>query len=147
MEATTLIFGLAPGGVCTARPVTKPAVRSYRTISPLLPKQRYLFCCTFPRLSPAGCYPAPCLLGARTFLSHSSDDTTPHRDYTNIKTESEASVTDARALSITQFNPVDPRDRKLDNPLNSISEGISSTRTSVTRTMHRYVNNTISKIM
>ena len=30
-----LIFGLAPGGVCLASPVTRTAVRSYRTISPL----------------------------------------------------------------------------------------------------------------
>ena len=29
------LFGLAPGGVCPATPVTRHAVRSYRTISPL----------------------------------------------------------------------------------------------------------------
>ena len=29
------LFGLAPGGVCPAGPVTGPAVRSYRTLSPL----------------------------------------------------------------------------------------------------------------
>lgn len=29
------LFGLAPGGVYPATPVTKRAVRSYRTISPL----------------------------------------------------------------------------------------------------------------
>ena len=29
------LSGFAPDGVCHARPVTRPAVRSYRTISPL----------------------------------------------------------------------------------------------------------------
>src|SRR5262245_57610087 len=29
------LFGLAPGGVCRAGPVAGPAVRSYRTVSPL----------------------------------------------------------------------------------------------------------------
>jgi hypothetical protein len=29
------LFGLAPGGVCRAAPVTRRAVRSYRTVSPL----------------------------------------------------------------------------------------------------------------
>ena len=29
------LFGLAPGGVCHATPVTSRAVRSYRTLSPL----------------------------------------------------------------------------------------------------------------
>src|SRR3990170_4167767 len=29
------LFGLAPGGVCRADPVTRTAVRSYRTLSPL----------------------------------------------------------------------------------------------------------------
>ena len=29
------LFGLSPGGVCPASPVTRTAVRSYRTISPL----------------------------------------------------------------------------------------------------------------
>ena len=31
--------------------------------------RRFAFCCTFPGVAPAGCYPAPCFLGARTFLS------------------------------------------------------------------------------
>ena len=29
------LFGLAPGGVCHARPVSRPPVRPYRTLSPL----------------------------------------------------------------------------------------------------------------
>lgn len=28
----------------------------------------FVFCGTFPRVAPAGCYPAPFLAGARTFL-------------------------------------------------------------------------------
>ena len=65
------LFGLAPGGVYRAAAVAVSAVRSCRTFSPLLagllPK-RYLFCGTFPRVAPAGRYPAPCFHGARTFL-------------------------------------------------------------------------------
>jgi len=67
------LFDLAPGGVCLATAVTGGAVRSYRTLSPLpgLPKGgtgRFAFCGTFPRVAPAGHYPAPCSRGARTFL-------------------------------------------------------------------------------
>ncbi len=67
------LFGLAPGGVYLAINVTINAVRSYRTLSPLPIKTlglnwRFAFCGTFPRVAPAGCYPAPCLRGARTFL-------------------------------------------------------------------------------
>ncbi len=45
--------------------VTTGAVRSYRTISPLPVSlkeklRRYLFCCTFRRLTPPRCYLAPC---------------------------------------------------------------------------------------
>ena len=52
------LFGLAPRGVCTARRIAPSAVRSYRTFSPLPPKRRYIFCCTFrekrfERVSPA----------------------------------------------------------------------------------------------
>ena len=67
------LFGLAPGGVCRAAGVAVRAVRSYRTFSPL-PRpihnapRRFVFCGTFPRLAPAGRYPAPIVHGARTFL-------------------------------------------------------------------------------
>ena len=58
------LLGLARGGACHARPVTKPAVRSYRTISPLPQKRRYLFCGAIPRDTVAnaadGRYPSPC---------------------------------------------------------------------------------------
>ncbi len=67
------LLGLAPGGVCRAAPVTGRAVRSYRTLSPLLAGlaargERSPLCGTFPGVAPAGRYPAPCLRGARTFL-------------------------------------------------------------------------------
>lgn len=56
LNHATSLLGLAPGGVCHARPVTRPAVRSYRTISPLpcfVRREadyagRYLFCGTVP---------------------------------------------------------------------------------------------------
>jgi len=69
------LFGLAPGVVCHAGSVAGPAVRSYRTFSPLLPPsllgwgKRFVLCGTFPGVAPAGCYPAPYVDGARTFLS------------------------------------------------------------------------------
>jgi hypothetical protein len=74
------LFGLAPGGVCHAACVAADAVRSYRTFSPLPPRpsnfrkgndrleRRSVLCGTFPRLAPAGRYPAPHVHGARTFL-------------------------------------------------------------------------------
>ena len=78
------LCGLAPGGVCRAADVTAGAVRSYRTVSPLpftpscslahlrggvgWGKRRSVLCGTFPGLAPAGCYPAPFVHGARTFL-------------------------------------------------------------------------------
>ena len=64
------LFGLAPGGVCRATPVARSAVRSYRTFSPLpVLYRRFALCGTFPEVSSAGHYPAPCFRGARTFLS------------------------------------------------------------------------------
>ncbi len=62
-------IGLAPGGVYHAANVAIGAVRSYRTLSPLPGSAgRFAFCGTFPGVSPAGCYPAPCFRGVRTFL-------------------------------------------------------------------------------
>jgi hypothetical protein len=65
------LFGLAPGVVCHAVSVAGSAVRSYRTFSPLPhPKRRrFVLCGTVPGVAPAGCYPAPYVDGARTFLS------------------------------------------------------------------------------
>ena len=68
------LCGLAPGGVCHAAAVAGNAVRSYRTLSPLPAaasdggRRRSALCGTFPGVTPAGCYPAPCFRGARTFL-------------------------------------------------------------------------------
>ena len=56
------LFGLAPGGVCRAVLVTKAAVRSYRTVSPLPARdglRRFAFCCTFRGLTPPRRYLAP----------------------------------------------------------------------------------------
>jgi len=49
-------------GFTLASSVTRPAVRSYRTFSPLplASERRYPFCCTFRRLSPPRRYLAPC---------------------------------------------------------------------------------------
>ena len=68
------LFGIAPGGACRAGPVARPAVGSYPTVSPLLvavrtrTAERSVLCGAFPRVSPAGRYPAPLLHGVRTFL-------------------------------------------------------------------------------
>src|SRR3954471_10940174 len=71
-------FGFAPGVVCHAVSVAGPAVRSYRTFSPLPRRSpargkggRFVLCGTVPGVAPAGRYPAPYVDGARTFLSRS----------------------------------------------------------------------------
>src|ERR1700694_5345220 len=83
LPALPSLFGLAPGVVCHAVSVAGPAVRSYRTFSPLLapsfflPRRRgrvgwgrrFVLCGTVPGVAPAGRYPAPYVDGARTFLS------------------------------------------------------------------------------
>lgn len=73
------LFGLAPGGVCRAAPVSGSAVGSYPTLSPLprhhsglaaaLKAGRSAFCGTFPEVALAGACPAPSFRGARTFLA------------------------------------------------------------------------------
>jgi len=69
------LFGLAPGGVYHAGSVAGPAVGSYPTLSPLprIAPGRSALCGTFPRLTPGGRYPPPCLHGARTFLQQSKN--------------------------------------------------------------------------
>ena len=64
------LFGLAPGGVYLAACLSVRAVRSYRTLSPLLlsKQKRSTLCGTFPQLALGGRYPPPFLHGARTFL-------------------------------------------------------------------------------
>ena len=70
LPALPSLFGFAPGVVCHAVSVAGPAVRSYRTFSPLPPPKRgrFVLCGTFPGVAPAGRYPAPYVDGARTFL-------------------------------------------------------------------------------
>ncbi len=62
--ATTLpIFGLAPGGVCRAPTVTRSGggLLPHRfTLTHSTSCRRSVLCGTFRRLSPPGCYPAPC---------------------------------------------------------------------------------------
>ncbi len=73
------LFGIAPGGACHAVLVAKTAVGSYPTVSPSpqirearCPTLRQsLLCGAFPRVAPAGRYPAPFLHGVRTFLGAS----------------------------------------------------------------------------
>ena len=64
----TSLLGFAPKGVYNTFLVTKKVVSSYLTISPLPLMWRYIFCCTFPRVTPAGRYPALVLWWVRTFL-------------------------------------------------------------------------------
>ena len=70
-EARASLFGLAPGGACHAVPVTRYAVGSYPTLSPLPSaesRRRFAFCGAIPGVAPGGRYPPPCRRGARTFL-------------------------------------------------------------------------------
>src|SRR6185437_6097274 len=76
--STSFLFGLAPGGVCRAVSIAGNAVRSYRTVSPLprlnATRRGGLFSVALSLKSrpegfnSAGCYPAPFVHGARTFL-------------------------------------------------------------------------------
>jgi len=66
--ATRGLLGLAGGGVCRAVPVTRDAVSSYLTFSPLpdpagqnpASHRRSVFCGTFPRVAPGRRYRPPC---------------------------------------------------------------------------------------
>ena len=76
--------GRSPMPVAPIRPSSRwglPCRRRYRRRGALLPhpftltrlrrseRRRFAFCGTVPRVAPAGCYPAPCPHGARTFLT------------------------------------------------------------------------------
>ena len=68
------LFGLAPGGVCSAPDVAIRAVGSYPAVSPLPPpvarRRRYTFCCTFlDRFPGHRALPGTLPCGARTFLT------------------------------------------------------------------------------
>ncbi len=63
------LFGLAPGGVCLARLVTRPAgellphrftLTAAATDESATASRRFAFCCTFPGLAAGGRYPPPC---------------------------------------------------------------------------------------
>ena len=58
-------FGLAPGGVYTAFPVTWETVSSYLAFSSLPLKVAVIFCCTFLRITPTRRYLAPCSMELR----------------------------------------------------------------------------------
>ena len=78
------LFGLAPGGVCRAVPVTRPAVRSYRTVSPLpaLGKpsaSAVCFLLHFPWARAPQALPGAIPCGARTFLPRTSRERLPGR--------------------------------------------------------------------
>jgi hypothetical protein len=67
------LFGLAPGGVCRAMPVTRHAVRSYRTLSPLPAAggpaaSAVCFLLHFPWTRAPQALPGALPSGARTFL-------------------------------------------------------------------------------
>ena len=78
-SCATSLFGLAPGGACHAVAVTRDAVGSYPTLSPLPVPQvrRFAFCGAIPRVTPGGHYPPPFHRGARTFLDKGRN---PRRD-------------------------------------------------------------------
>ncbi len=58
------LFDLAPGGVCLAKPVTRPAgeplPHRFTLTAQNVTGRRFAFCCTFPGLTTGGCYPPPC---------------------------------------------------------------------------------------
>jgi hypothetical protein len=59
--ASSLLFGLSPGGVYLAAAVAGGTVSSYLAFSPLPPsRRRCIFCGTFLGVTPTGRYPAPC---------------------------------------------------------------------------------------
>ncbi len=57
----------SPGARCALTAPFHPCPPSPRGAS----RGRFAFCGTFPGVAPAGCYPAPCFRGARTFLPRS----------------------------------------------------------------------------
>ena len=76
-HANGFLFGLAPGGVYTAGPVTRDAVRSYRTISPLpAVRQAVYFLLHWPSAHAAQVLPGTSPCGARTFLDIPMDTAT-----------------------------------------------------------------------
>ena len=58
------LLGLAPGGVYTARSVTRPAGGLLHHLFTLTPYEygAVVFCCTFRRITPPSRYEAPCFV-------------------------------------------------------------------------------------
>ena len=78
------LFGLAPGGVCRAVPVARPAVRSYRTVSPLPATGEPVTSAVcsllhFPWARAPQALPGALPCGARTFLPRTSRGRLPGR--------------------------------------------------------------------
>src|SRR5688572_21200811 len=74
------LFGLAPGGVCRAprrcplgRWALTPPFRPYH--APLRAVRRFVFCCTFRRLTPPRRYLAPCSMEPGLSSAHCCDAT------------------------------------------------------------------------
>ncbi len=59
------LFDLAPSGVYIAIFITENAVSSYLTFSPLQHRLRYIFCCTFHKLTLSRSYLALCSVEPR----------------------------------------------------------------------------------
>ena len=61
-KGDTLLFGLAPGGVYLAGPVTRVAgeLLPHRFTLTHSENGRFVFCGTFLEVALTGCYPAPC---------------------------------------------------------------------------------------
>ena len=103
---STSLFGLAPGGVCRAAPVTGGAVGSYPAVSPLprglpvrgsalsrrapfrLAARRSVFCGTLLEVTLTGRYPAPCPveLGLSSRGPRAAGDHLPRCDTQNLAT-------------------------------------------------------------
>ena len=63
LPLSTGLLDLAPGGVCLADPVARVAgglLHHRFTLTGLRRVRRSVFCGTFPRVTPGGCYPPPC---------------------------------------------------------------------------------------
>ena len=79
-HAIAPLFGLAPGGVCRAprrcplgRWALTPPFRPYH--APLRAVRRFVFCCTFRRLTPPRRYLAPCSVEPGLSSAHCCDAT------------------------------------------------------------------------
>jgi len=120
------LFGLAPGGACRAVLVAESAVRSYRTISPLLVfaltgfDGRFDFCGAIPGVASAGHYPAPCFRGARTFLQSPLRRTSGHPAIWRLRTCHPGRPHASASNNLHHGRQVWPKCRP---PMNTVGEG------------------------